>query len=213
MDNYIINSFIFNQSNSFDNIFLYVKRFYSNLSNEILYNNINVLIKKKLVLVINNSYYKLTDEGIIVMKDNKYYYYNIIYNFICNFIKNTSRLNKKYILKEIRCEQQKMRNYLIENTPNICVICEKKLPICLLETAHIKPRCLLNKHEINDTNNIIFMCRYCHKLYDNGYIGINNNKLCISDYLNKNNYDLNFNLHNTYIGNKYFDFHYKYIFV
>ena len=126
MDNYIINSFIFNQSNSFDNIFLYVKRFYSNLSNEILYNNINVLIKKKLVLVINNSYYKLTDEGIIVMKDNKYYYYNIIYNFICNFIKNTSRLNKKYILKEIRCEQHKMRNYLIENTPNIDSIVSKR---------------------------------------------------------------------------------------
>ena len=60
------------------------------------------------------------------------------------------------------------------------------------------------------------MCRYCHKLYDSGFIAINNGELKVSKLLIEKNYDLTFN---NYIveefndSNKdYFDFHYNYIF-
>jgi len=38
----------------------------------------------------------------------------------------------------------------------MCIICEKKLPLCLLETAHLKPRCLLNNNEKIDKNIDLF---------------------------------------------------------
>jgi len=36
----------------------------------------------------------------------------------------------------------------------MCIICEKKLTIMLLETAHLKPRCLLNNNEKMGLHNI-----------------------------------------------------------
>ena len=146
------------------------------------------------------------------MGDNKYYYSRKIYNFV---IKH-SIPHKKYELKRVRENQQKLRKYLIDNKPNICIICDKKLPLCLLETAHIKPYCILKKTEILDTNAVEFMCRYCHKLYDSGYIGIEKGNLKISSMIN-NTYDLTYK-NNAKIKNyncdneQYFDFHQKYIF-
>jgi hypothetical protein len=59
------------------------------------------------------------------------------------------------------------------------------------------------------------MCRYCHNLYDNGFLSIYNGLLQVSTLINQ--YDLNYiknkqiicyNLHNQ----KYFIFHYNYIY-
>lgn len=62
------------------------------------------------------------------------------------------------------------------------------------------------------------MCRFYHKLYDDGYIGIKNGFLAISNILKNEQYDINYVeniemelLYNIY--NKiYFDFHMKFIF-
>ena len=66
------------------------------------------------------------------------------------------------------------------------------------------------------------MCRYCHSLYDNGYLAINNaGLLCISQLLLTNDNEINYNLHYdrnkrvsnyTHSNEKYFNFHFKYIF-
>jgi hypothetical protein len=85
----------------------------------------------------------------------------------------------------------------------------------LLETAHLKPRCLLNWFEKNDKNIVKFMCRYCHTLYDNGFVAIFNGLLNVSSFISK--YDLNYNenkqiLNYNLQNEKYFLFHYKYIY-
>ena len=93
-------------------------------------------------------------------------------------------------------------------------MCDKKLPLCLLETAHLKPRCILNMNEIHDNNIVEFMCRYCHNLYDNGFLAVNNGLLEVSTIIN--NYDLYYEHKqiNCFNSNnkKYFMFHYNYIY-
>lgn len=59
------------------------------------------------------------------------------------------------------------------------------------------------------------MCRYCHNLYDNGYLGINDGLLIVSSLIE--NYDIKYNknkeIKNYNVKNKnYFIFHYKYIY-
>ena len=93
-------------------------------------------------------------------------------------------------------------------------MCDKHLPLCLLETAHLKPRCLLNSNEMNDNNIVEFMCRYCHNLYDNGYLGLYNGLLHVSSFID--NYDLQYNkntliVYYNILNKKYFNFHYNYI--
>lgn len=74
----------------------------------------------------------------------------------------------------------------------------------------------IKKKEILDTNVVEFMCRYCHKLYDSGFIGVYNGHLKISQIIDCY-YDLTYK-NNTKIKNYndnnkiYFDFHNKYIF-
>jgi len=153
----------------------------------------------------------LSKEGNVILNDHKYYYSKIIMNFYKKYSKN----HKKYELKEIRKEQQLLRNYLIANKEHICIICDKNLPLCLLETAHLKPRCILNNNEKNDTNIVEFMCRYCHNLYDNGFLSIYKGLLHVSNLLIQ--YDLHYNkdkvihYYNLY-NEKYFIFHYRYIY-
>ena len=144
------------------------------------------------------------------MNDHKYYYSKIIIKFYKKYNKN----HRKYELREIRQEQQQLRNYLISNKKQMCIICEKKLPLCLLETAHLKPRCILNNNEINNKHIVEFMCRYCHTLYDNGFLSIYNGTLQISLLIDK--YDIHYNsktivYYNSY-NEKYFNYHYKYIY-
>jgi hypothetical protein len=87
----------------------------------------------------------------------------------------------------------------------------------LLETAHLKPRYLLNCIEKNDNNVVEFMCRFCHKLYDDGYLGVYNGLLCVSQVITKNKYDLQYNENKQIIyynikNNRYFDYHYRKIY-
>ena len=211
MKDYIINSFILQDSNTLIDIYKYIKNRYNNLVkiNDIK-TELTKLIKNNIIFV-NNKNYILSKEGNIILNDHKYYYSKIIINFYKKYNKN----HLKYELKEIRQEQKELRNYLISNKKQICIICEKKLPLCLLETAHLKPRCILNNNEKNDKNIVEFMCRYCHNLYDNGFLAVYNGLLQVSTFINQ--YDLHYNnnkqIHNYNLQNEiYFIFHYNYIY-
>lgn len=211
MKDYIINSFILQDNNTLIDIFNYIKTRYDN-SVEI--NNIktelNKLIKNNIIFY-NKKDYELTTQGIVILIDHKYYYSRIIINFYKKYNKN----HKKYALREIRQEQQQLRNYLIANKEQMCIICDKKLPLCLLETAHLKPRCKLNNIEINDKNIVEFMCRYCHNLYDNGCLAVYNGLLQVSTSIKQYDLDYNENKQITcynFQNNKYFIFHYTYIY-
>lgn len=133
-------------------------------------------------------------------------------------------MNLKYMSLFIRTfskkrpEQGLLRNYLINNRDLNCIICEKHLPSCLLEAAHLKPRHLLKKYELRDVNNVEFMCRYCHNLYDNALLSIRESNLCVSPNITfYKKYDLHYEnnkiIHAYTIKNsKYFDFHYNFIY-
>ena len=199
-----INIFIFYDTCGIDDIYHYINR-YNTVEMEVIKSNLKSLIKDK--ILVYNKTYQLTNEGKVILNDNIYYYSIIIYKFL----KRNIKIRKKYQLKEIRQEQQKLRNYLI-NKEHSCILCDKHLPLCLLETAHLKPRCILNYHEMHDVNIVEFMCRYCHTLYDNGYLSVHNGMLQISDVIKP--YELytpkevSYNSHNE----KYFLFHYKFIY-
>ena len=213
MKDYIINAFIIQNTNSLGDIFNYIKKRYDkNLELNKLKIEINSLVKKNIICLDNNThYYHLTNEGNIILNDNIYYYSRII----IRFFRKHSKIHKIYELKEKRLEQQSLRLFLLNNKEHKCILCYKHLPTCLLETAHIKPRHLLTNSEKNDKNCVELMCRYCHNLYDNGYLSVNNGLLNVSSFLD-NNYDikyvkdqviLNYNSKN----NRYFDFHFKFL--
>ena len=211
MKDYIINSFILHDNNTLIDIYKYIKFRYDN-SVEIndIKTELTKLIKNNLIFFHNNNY-KLSNKGNVILNDHKYYYSKIIINFYKKYNKNYI----KYELREIRQEQKQLRNYLISNKKQMCIICEKKLPLCLLETAHLKPRCILNNNEINDKNIVEFMCRYCHNLYDNGYLSVHNGLLQVSTFINE--YDLNYDKNKkitsyNFMNKKYFIFHYNYIY-
>jgi hypothetical protein len=140
MKDYIINSFILQDNNTLIDIYNYIKIRYDK-SVEI--NDIKTeLIKltKNNIIFLHNINYKLSKEGNVILNDHKYYYSKKIIKFYQKYKKH----HITYELREIRQEQQRLRNYLISNKKQMCIICEKKLPLCLLETAHLKPRCILN---------------------------------------------------------------------
>jgi hypothetical protein len=211
MKNYIINSFILQNKNTILNIYEYIKLRYDK---SVELSNIKIELSnmiKNRILFLNNKIYELTNEGPVILNDHIYYYSRIIIRFLRKYTKK----HKLYTLREIRLEQQKLRIYLINNKQHKCIMCDKTLPLCLLETAHLKPRCLLNSNEMKDNNIVEFMCRYCHNLYDNGYLGLYNGLLCVSPFINK--YDLHYNkntliVYYNILNKKYFNFHYKYIY-
>lgn len=211
MKDYIINSFIINDNNTILDIYNYIKYRYNNLVeiNDVK-KEISWLVKSE-IIYCNNNRYILTDEGRVILNDNIYYYSKIIIRFYKKY--NKKRI--KYEIREVRQEQQFLRNYLINNKEHSCIICDKILPLCLLEAAHIKPRSLLNSYDKCDKNVVEFMCRYCHNLYDNGFLAVYKGLLKVSIFINK--YDLcyienkqipYYNLENE----KYFIFHYNYIY-
>lgn len=211
MKDYIINSFILHDNNTLIDIYKYVKyRYDSSVEINDIQTELTKLIKNNIIF-LHNKNYKLSKEGNVILNDHKYYYSKIIINFYKKYNKN----HQKYELREIRQEQKQLRNYLISNKNHMCIICEKKLPLCLLETAHLKPRCILNNSEKNDKNIVEFMCRHCHNLYDNGLLAVYNGLLQVSKFINQ--YDLHYN-NNTKIhyynlqNEKYFIFHYNYIY-
>ena len=90
-------------------------------------------------------------------------------------------------------EQQKLRDYLVDTKSHNCILCCKRLPLCLLEAAHLIPRYLLRLDERMNTNLVEFMCRYCHTLYDCGLLGVDmNGKLVISSKLSTGGYDISY---------------------
>jgi len=211
MKDYIINCFILQDNNTLLDIYNYIKFRYDNLVeiNDIK-TELTKLIKNNIIF-FNNKNYELSNEGNVILNDHKYYFSKIIIKFYKKYSKN----NIKYELREIRQEQKQLRNYLISNKTQMCIICKKKLPLCLLETAHLKPRCLLNNNEKNDKNIVEFMCRYCHNLYDNGFLAVYKGLLQVSTFINQ--YDLHYNKnkqisHYNLQNKKYFIFHYNYIY-
>jgi predicted restriction endonuclease len=206
MDNTIILTFNFFNNSSFNDIFNYCNRF-SEISIKVVQKSINDLVKNNILTHI----YSLTNEGIYILNQLNIYYQRIIIN---SYRKYKIKSDKTYAFKEIRLEQQKLRHYLMSNCPNICSFCEKKLPYFLLETAHIKPRCLLNYYDKNNYNNVIFLCRLCHVIFDKGYLSIFNNELLISDKLNILEYDLPIYTKKLFINEQqiFFDFHFKFIY-
>jgi hypothetical protein len=212
MKDYIINSFIYKDNNTIADICNYIKLRYN--KKHVYIDDIKRELKKFIkhnIIYVDNSVYTLSYKGYVILEDQKYYYSRIIFNFYKKYVK----YNKKYKLKEIREEQKTLRNYLISNKNHTCIICDKTLPLCLLETAHLKPRCLITNIELNDTNIVEFMCRYCHSLYDRGYIGIHNGILLISNCLKQYDLSLKDNMimvNYTDLNKKYFNYHYRYIF-
>lgn len=211
MKDYIINSFILQDKNTLFDLYNYIKfRHEKTVEINNVKSELTNLIKNNIIF-FHDKIYELTKEGNVILEDHKYYYSKIIIRIYKKYNKN----HRKYELKEIRKEQQQLRNYLITNKQHICIICDKKLPLCLLETAHLKPRCILNNNEKNDKNIVEFMCRYCHNLYDNGFLSIYNGLLQVSKFIN--NYDLQYNKNKQIFfynlqNKKYFIFHYKYIY-
>jgi len=217
MHNYIINSFILNPfAQSGNNIYNYISARYDNKITIADINQELYRMRKAGILILCNSGWELTDKGQYILKDTKYYYARRIVEFLRKcLIKNRQ---PKFVLKEIRDEQQKLRDYLIANNPQTCIICDKYLPLCLLETAHLKPRCIISSESRNDNNLVAFMCRYCHTLYDAGLLGISNNgQLVVSAKLQTDNYDLNYSVgkqikcFNSY-NSDYFQYHFINIF-
>lgn len=226
--NIIINTFIIRDKNTLTDILNYIKIRYSSSIHEDEIKDELIKLKKDNIIFNENNIYELTEYGNNKLKDYKYYYVIIIKNFLKNvkflkFLKNikfkyeNDKVNKTYELKEIRKEQSKLREYLVNNKQYKCVLCDKKLPLFLLETAHLKPRCSLkNNNELNDLNIVEFMCCCCHKLYDEGYLSIHNGLLNVSSYLD-NFKDLNY-IKNKHIfcyndnNKKYFDYHYNNIY-
>ena len=211
MNDYIINSFYFTDNNKLIDIYKYIKVRYDD---SVKINDIKqelIKLTKNNIIFVHNKNYKLSREGKVILNDLTYYYSIKILKFYKKYNKN----HIKYELREIRKEQKQLRNYLISNKKQICIICEKKLPLCLLETAHLKPRCILNNNEKNDKNIVEFMCRYCHNLYDNGFLSVYKGLLQVSTFINK--YDLHYKK-NKYIpyynlqNEIYFIFHYNYIY-
>jgi hypothetical protein len=211
MNIYIINFFILQNNPSLIDIYKHITLRYKKTVD---INDITVELTKLIkhhIIIFYNKIYELTEEGNVILNVHKYYYSKII----IRFLNKCTKTRKKYELKEIRKEQQQLRNYLITTKPHICILCDKKLPLCLLESAHLKPRCILNNNEINDKNVVEFMCRYCHNLYDNGFLAVYNGLLQVSSFIQ--NYDLHYNKNkqiNYYNlqNDKYFSFHYKYIY-
>jgi len=211
MNDYIINSFIFQKNNTLFDILNYVKTHYNNSIKIKDVNTVIKTLKNNNVILIQNKIYTLSEKGNVILNDHIYYYSIIIVRFLKRHNKNL----KKYVIREIRLEQQFLRNCLIKNKQQVCVLCDKKLPLCLLETAHLKPRCLLRVNERTNVNVVEFMCRYCHNLYDNGFLGVYNGELHVSSFIK--NYDIYYPENKqVYCYNSqnelFFSFHYKYIY-
>ncbi len=114
---------------------------------------------------------------------------NVIFNHVKTFLK-VNNINGFHLSSGLLVSQNRLRDFLIKHKKHECIICDKRLPLCLLEAAHIKPLSILSKKEENNYNVVEFMCRYCHILYDRGLIGVNNSVLEKSNKLCLNNYDL-----------------------
>ena len=143
---------------------------------------------------------------------------NFIISNIKYFLHPSVKNNRNLHLSSIGCvSQNRLREFLIKHKSHECIICNKRLPLCLLEAAHLKPLSILTKKEEHNYNIVEFMCRYCHTLYDHGLIGVNNSILEKSKLLCLDNHDLIIDEKKTIkaynnINQIFFDYHYSKIF-
>ena len=97
---------------------------------------------------------------------------------------------KRYF-STIRPEYYKLRKNLLEKYANhlnncSCSLCCQKFPNELLDMAHLKPRYILSPAEKMNINNVEFMCKLCHSIYDRGFVGITESGIIEpSDIVNK----------------------------
>jgi len=216
MDEYIINSFIFKEINYTEDIFKYTLSHSNNLYitiNEIQ-KHISRLIKTTIIITADSGF-KLTAKGQTVLETNTIYYQRILYRFFRRFTSSKNYI-KYFELKEKRLEQNYLRTNLIKTREHKCILCDKYLPLCLLETAHLKPRCIITTTDLYNNNIVEFMCRYCHTLYDNGFLSITNSILHISSELTAD-FDLSYTTDKKIItynsqNAAFFEFHFKTIF-
>lgn len=216
LDDNIILSFNFFNQNDFTEIFNYCNRFFSdsidlnNYSKELIQKHLNKLVKYEVLL--NN--YQLSKNGKHMLNQLNIHSIRIIIKSYRNH--KLKKYKKQYSLKEIRPEQNKLRQYLIKNSPQQCSFCLKNLPLQLLEAAHIKPRCLIpGSFDKNDNHNLMWLCRYCHPLFDEGLFSVNDDKLVKSSELNVDNYDFEIPNNKIILSEKqkeYMNFHYCNIF-
>ena len=216
MNDYIINSFIIKNINNFNNIFNYIIT-HSKKSTDISINNIkkslSYLIKTN-IIIKDTSGFKLSEKGYYILETNIIYYKRIILRFFYKL--RMKNIKKQFAVKEQRPEQKSLRDNLIKNKEHKCILCDKHFPIFLLEAAHLKPRCNLNNKELYDDNIAELMCLFCHKLYDEGILGVKNSILHVSSKL-ISDFDLSYLFNkviNTYNSKnaQFFDYHFKYIF-
>jgi hypothetical protein len=232
---YIINPFFLQNKNSSLDFYNYIKKKYEKKMSTNDVKKMSRFFIKKNIILLENGEYMLTNKGKEILSDYKKYYSRIIRNFfLCIKYKNRYKFPKKstnevkirindneilhdkqFGIKEIRPEQQSLRIFLIKNKKHSCILCDKNLPIFLLETAHLKSRNILNCNELLDRNNVEFMCRYCHRLYDNGFLAVYNGLLYVSPEIT--GYDI------TYENSKiipsynstnkdFFNYHYENVF-
>lgn len=183
MEHRIINCFMYEEKKTLNEMVKQFEKIYIPVNDFKTENNIINEVKKELrymvrknVLSKDNDIFTIQEKGRNMLNENKRYYIKIIINFFKTHLKRHKKLSQK----EVRQEQQSLRNYLIKNKNQACSLCDKKLPLCLLETAHLKPRFQLNRIEIEDVNIVEFMCRFCHVLYDTGGLAVNNGLLQVS---------------------------------
>jgi len=75
-----------------------------------------------------------------------------------------------------RPECTKLRRLLIHKYSGNyhCSMCMNAFPFPLLDMAHIKPRhTLTSVIDRKNIHNVEFMCKMCHAIYDQGFIGVN----------------------------------------
>ncbi len=129
-----------------------------------------------------------------------------------------SRLHTSSVYNNNRPEMKKIRKIISKERLNKCIICNKIYPLCLLDCAHLKPRSIIKISERRNLDNIEFMCKCCHFLYDNGYISIKRGHLEVSDDIidynlfDKNNEKIKIIEAYNQCNKEYFDYHYKYIY-
>ena len=217
MQKYIINSFILKYTQTVNQVYNYVLTRYNDklIISELLH-ELRKLCREN-ILFFDSPNYGLTEKGNYILNDTKYFYARQIVEYLRKCVlRNRST---KLASREIREEQQKLRDYLVANKLKRCILCCKRLPLCLLETAHLVPRCLIKPDERMDTNLVEFMCRYCHTLYDSGLLGVDSGGLLVvSNKLSVGGYDINYRpgiLINSFTSNNasFFAKHLRTIFI
>jgi hypothetical protein len=124
---------------------------------------------------------------------------NTLYNKLHNKLPtNIKPIHTSFIILATRNEQKLLRLYLTNTKKHQCIICTKKLPLCLLDAAHLKPRYLITStYERRNVHNVEFMCKCCHSLYDNGLISVKKGVFVKSTILDNILFDLDFSQSST----------------